>query len=187
MKRLFIAIPLKLNNIAKKTILELQKQLSRDNIKWVALDSTHLTLVFLGDTDEGLIPSIVEILNNIQYDFFEYQVKLTGLYTFGSGDKPNVLWTKWIDQNETKKIALNLIEEISSINFNIKSTQKFIPHLTLGRIKKIVDIDNFNKIISEHSDFFLGNYVIEEIVLFESKLTSRGPNYFPIHKIKAKK
>lgn len=185
MKRLFIAIPLKLNNSAKKTILELQSQLSRDNIKWVALDSTHITLVFLGDTEDKLIPSIVEILNNIQNNFTEYKVTLSGLYTFGSRDNPNVLWTKWIDNNETKQLALKLKDKLSSINNSIKTDDKFIPHLTLGRIKKITDLANFNEIISERTNFSLGNYLVEEIVLFESKLTSRGPYYFPLHKIKA--
>ena len=48
MKRLFIAIPLNLNNLAKQSILEIQTQLSQNSIKWVSFDNLHLTLQFIG-------------------------------------------------------------------------------------------------------------------------------------------
>jgi len=47
MKRLFIAIPLNLNNLAKQSILEIQTQLSQNSIKWVTFDNLHLTLQFI--------------------------------------------------------------------------------------------------------------------------------------------
>ena len=186
MKRLFIAIPLKLNNLAKQSILEIQSQLSQHSIKWVSFDNLHLTLQFLGDTNEDDIATIMNILDNLQAYFTKFEVKLSGLYTFGSRDNPNVLWTKWIDNNQTKNLAKLLNEPISLIN-NIKSDEKFIPHLTLGRIKKISDLSKFNEIISNNANLYLGKYTIDEIILFESKLKPHGPEYLTLHKIKAYK
>jgi len=184
MKRLFIAIPLNLNNLAKQSILEIQTQLSQNSIKWVSFDNLHLTLQFLGDTNEDDIATIMNILDNLQAYFTKFEVKLSGLYTFGSRDNPNVLWTNWIDNNQTKNLAKLLNEPISLIN-NIKSDEKFIPHLTLGRIKKISDLSKFNEIISNNANLYLGKYTIDEIILFESKLKPHGPEYFALHKIKA--
>ena len=76
MKRLFIAIPLKLNNLAKQSILEIQSQLSQHSIKWVSFDNLHLTLQFLGDTNEDDIATIMNILDNLQAYFTKFEVKL---------------------------------------------------------------------------------------------------------------
>ncbi len=186
MKRLFIAIPIKLNNLAKLSILEIQNQLSQNSIKWVSFDNIHLTLQFLGDTNENDIATIINILDNLQGYFTKFEVQLSGLHTFGSRDNPNVLWTKWIDNNQTKNLAKLLNEQISLIN-NIKSDEKFIPHLTLGRIKRITNLSKFNEIISNNANLSLGKYSIDEIILFESKLKPHGPEYFALHKIKAHK
>ncbi|MDI3544896.1 MAG: 2,3-cyclic 3-phosphodiesterase [Rikenellaceae bacterium] len=184
MKRLFIAIPLKLNNHAKQSILEIQTQLSQNSIKWVSFDNLHLTLQFLGDTNENDIETIINILDILQEYFTKFEVKLSGLYTFGNRSNPNVLWTNWIDNNQAKKLAKLLNEQISLKN-TIKSDEKFIPHLTLGRIKRITDLSKFNEIISNNANLYLGKYTIDEIILFESKLKPLGPEYFALHKIKA--
>jgi len=186
MKRLFIAIPLNLNNLAKQSILEIQTQLSQNSIKWVSFDNLHLTLQFIGDTNENDIVSIIKILDNLQEYFNKFEVQLSGLYTFGNRDNPNVLWTKWIDNNQSKNLAKLLNEQISLMN-NVKSDDKFIPHLTLGRIKRISDLSNFNEIISNNANLSLGRYTIDEIILFESKLKPTGPEYLTLHKIKAYK
>jgi len=81
MKRLFIAIPLNLNNLAKQSILEIQTQLSQNSIKWVTFDNLHLTLQFIGDTNENDIVTIIKILDNLQEYFNKFEVQLSGLYT----------------------------------------------------------------------------------------------------------
>ncbi|OQC48150.1 MAG: 2',5' RNA ligase family [Bacteroidetes bacterium ADurb.Bin035] len=139
---------------------------------------------FIGDTHENDIVSIIKILDNLQEHFNKFEVQLSGLYTFGNRNNPNVLWTNWIDNNQTKNLAKLLNEQISLKN-NIKSEEKFIPHLTLGRVKSISDLSKFNEIISNNANLYLGRYTIEEIILFESKLKPHGPEYFALHKIKA--
>ena len=82
MKRLFIAIPLNLNNLAKQSILEIQTQLSQNSIKWVSFDNLHLTLQFIGDTHENDIVTIIKILDNLQEYFNKFRLdnNLTNIY-----------------------------------------------------------------------------------------------------------
>jgi 2'-5' RNA ligase len=55
MKRIFIAIKVTPEEFFLKMISALKTGLRDENIKWTDQDNIHLTLVFLGDTDDGMI------------------------------------------------------------------------------------------------------------------------------------
>ncbi|MEG1555286.1 MAG: 2'-5' RNA ligase family protein, partial [Bacteroidales bacterium] len=53
----------------------------------------------------------------------------------------------------------------------------FVPHITLGRIKKVDDKKHFWKLIDTSKPDFTQVISIDEIILFQSKLTPSGPLY----------
>ncbi|HHW59628.1 MAG: RNA 2',3'-cyclic phosphodiesterase [Bacteroidales bacterium] len=185
MKRLFIALPIELNKTAKEEIINLQHQLAMYKIKWVSLENTHLTLVFLGDTDEIHLSTICDAIDSLESEFHKYQIELAGLSIFGNKRSPRVLWTRWLDNDETKHLALSLQNKLTPLLSITEKNENFVPHLTLGRIKSLSNIDNFYDVLDKYSNFSFGKYIIDRIILFESKLTSRGPLYTPLHTVKA--
>jgi 2'-5' RNA ligase len=172
MKRLFIALPIELNKTAKEEIINLQHQLAMYKIKWVSLENTHLTLVFLGDTDEIHLSTICDAIDSLESEFHKYQIELAGLSIFGNKRSPRVLWTRWLDNDETKHLALSLQNKLTPLLSITEKNENFVPHLTLGRIKSLSNIDNFYDVLDKYSNFSFGKYIIDRIILFESKLTS---------------
>ena len=69
MLRLFIAIPLgqQAEHHLERIIHDLRSHGS--GVKWVNPKNIHLTLRFLGDTDEAMVPKISSLLDKVVADF----------------------------------------------------------------------------------------------------------------------
>ena len=68
----------------------------------------------------------------------------------------------------------------------IRVENYFKPHLTLGRIKTLVNRQDFKTILDKYKATELQNLVVEEIILYESILLPEGPVYKPIDKFSLK-
>ena len=64
--------------------------------------------------------------------------------------------------------------------------QNFIPHLTVGRIKKLENKNFFQKQIDKAKEQFLQTFKVSEIILFQSRLTPQGPIYTELGKYNLK-
>ena len=63
MKRIFIALEVEAGETLLKLMSSLKSGLNKDIIKWTSPGNIHITLAFLGDTDENLIKPISLMLN----------------------------------------------------------------------------------------------------------------------------
>ncbi len=166
--RLFIAIPL--SQQVKKRLLDCQ---TIDGIKWQRPDQIHLTLKFLGDTDENLIGDLKEGLGKI--DLPEFSLAINGFGYFPKGKQPRILWAG-ISSNSMLEKLHQEVEEIC-IKLGFESEQrKFKPHITVGRIKKATK-RAVVKFVNQHNKFHISDVSIKEFVLYESKLNPKGARH----------
>ncbi len=56
----------------------------------------------------------------------------------------------------------------------------FRPHLTLGRIKRINDIEKFKSLIMKYMNMVFQKQQVNEVILYESVLFHSGPVYSPL-------
>lgn len=176
MKRLFAAIKLSPSEEFLDILESLKFDLFDDQIKWVDENKMHLTLKFFGDTDEGKIPLICEILKNAAKltGQFEIDIQRTGI--FGSKYEPRVIWFGIEKSEELQALYFNITENLQKIGY-IPDRQNFVPHLTIGRIKKIADKNFFQKVIDRHKEKFIQTEWVDEFFLIESILKREGPVY----------
>lgn len=127
--RLFIAI-----NFDDETIAEIGK--IRDDLRSKASagrftrdDNLHLTLVFLGEVDETLIPAIRYAMNRVSVESLILQFSSIGFFKRADGQ----IWWVGIEPNplllETQSF---LSKQLTEAGFKIEK-RKYTPHLTLGR------------------------------------------------------
>jgi 2'-5' RNA ligase len=57
----------------------------------------------------------------------------------------------------------------------------FAPHLTLGRIKGMRQVNQLSQLITQYKDTEFQTLTIDKFVLFESRLLPDGPDYVVIH------
>lgn len=182
--RLFIAIDFSSGTIRKISTLELelQERLSACPIRWVSPINLHLTLQFLGETNQGKIPVIIQALDSTAAVFDPFNVQLFSLGCFPSLKKPEVIWLGLNQEKALFNLAETLSAHLKPLGFSTNG--KFLPHLTLGRVNKNAG-ESEQKLIGEvlkaHQDVEIGQDEVEQIILYKSTLTPRCPIYTPLH------
>ena len=176
MKRTFIAISIPMDDAFQTFYRRVKNELANENIRWVAEENLHLTLAFIGDTDEKQIVTVSEGLIPIISQFPVFKLTLNGIGTFPRGSSPRVLWVGI----EAPSILQNLYNQIHSFLTDAKflvEKRDFHPHLTLGRIKAIADLPHFKNVFLENKNMEITQHKIHTINYMESLLFSNSPVY----------
>ena len=181
MKRTFIATKISPGEKLLKTYTKLRNELKNEKIKWVNSEQFHITLFFLGDTDEEMIPRIRTQLGNMADQFNTFNINLSGLGVFKNINKPRVLWTGIYQYDTMKKIKERIEEEIVALGFPAEE-REFRPHLTIARLKWINDKEKLKDLIETYKKEDFQQVKINEIIYYESILKPSGPVYKPIEK-----
>jgi len=174
MKRIFAAVKINPQPALIKYSEELKLHLSDSNIKWVEIHNLHLTIKFFGETNDEKVIEIEEALKNIQAAPFDFEIG--NLKIFGSRYDPRVIFLEALHAEPFLALSSLVNEQISPLGYE-PDRQNFIPHLTLGRVKKIADKKYFQKIISDFSGKIIQSQHVGEFHLIESILRNTGPEY----------
>jgi 2'-5' RNA ligase len=179
MKRAFIAVKVEPGGELLRMISSFKALLGAENIKWVDPANIHLTLAFLGDTEEKRIKSITSMLKERCTGFNEFDFILAGTGIFKNYWGPRVIWVGI--RSSEKLIMLNNIitDGLRENGFEIEDRQ-FRPHLTLGRVKSVKDTENLKKVLEKYRDTEFQKVEVKEVILFESILMQTGPIYKPL-------
>lgn len=140
---------------------------------WTKKGNFHLTLKFLGDTNEGIVPQISDELANI-FGAFPIPFRPTHIGGFPNLKKPRVLWLG-LECEGIGEIAKKTEDVCAKFGYE-KEDKQFVPHLTLGRIKSLHD---FSKTVQDlpqppKEGSFTG------AVFYKSQLTPGGSIYTPL-------
>ncbi|MCK4307504.1 RNA 2',3'-cyclic phosphodiesterase [candidate division WOR-3 bacterium] len=176
--RIFIAI--KVPDSIKEEISKLQKGLDIQfaefcgNVRWVAPQNIHLTLKFLGEVPEEQIETIIEAIESSLGKTEPFDISFEEVGGFPNLKRPRVLWVG-AKQGKAQLIELmqKLNEKLSAIGFETEARES-VPHLTIGRIKKVKNLEFKVK------SFKATPFPVERIYLIKSKLTPQGPIYTDI-------
>ncbi|GJQ64033.1 MAG: RNA 2',3'-cyclic phosphodiesterase [Melioribacteraceae bacterium] len=148
-----------------------------DIARWEPVEKLHITLKFIGDINDSLIPEIEQKLKLIaeNNDPLDLEFKKFGL--FYRDNKPSILWAG-LRQDDNLIGLVNQIEDSLSILGLKKEKRKFKPHLTLLRVRgreNYEKLEEFKQYIIDDLDFEAG-----KITLFKSELKRGGSVYTAI-------
>ncbi len=179
MVRLFLAI--KIHPTARYISLfnQITSSLRHERIKWVEPGNMHLTLKFMGETDEKQIPAIQQSLLKAVSGIKPFTLKIADTGIFGSRYDPRVVWFGIEKQPELGILSENIFRELEKCGYE-PDRQNFVPHLTIGRIKDLKDKPLFQKIIGQYNTVEIQEQNVSEIILYESILRRDGPLYVEI-------
>lgn len=186
MKRLFAAFKVTLDKEFFMMYRTLKAQLSEESIKWVEDYNIHITIKFLGETPDKKIGEICEILKSRSELTPEFSIEFSNLGIFGSRYSPRVIWLGVEPYTELAGLIKNLQVDLRMIGYQIDS-QNVVPHLTLGRIRFINDKQRFQKILDNFSGWRSQLYTFDRMILYESILHQKGPEYLEIEKFALQK
>ena len=173
-RRVFIGIPIgdKIKSILPS--LKTSIHSSRDIIRWIPPENIHLTLSFLGNISDQDIPNIIQSLKNCNtFKYFKIKIESTGV--FPSVNFPKILWTGISNGVDELTSLQTYIEKSVRKYKEINRKEKFIPHITIARIRRSrrkIDVLPFLNTV--YSPIELD---INSICLYESILLPVGAKY----------
>jgi 2'-5' RNA ligase len=179
MKRIFVAIKIEPEGLLLRTISSLRSLLGNERITWVDPASIHLTLVFLGDTEEERI-KVADIAVRQQCSGFgKFSFKLKGTGVFKNFRDPRVIWTGIEECERLASLNGLIMTGLKDTGFKLED-RPFKPHITLGRIKFIKDPRLLESALERYRETYFQKVDINEVILFESILKPAGPIYRPL-------
>jgi len=173
--RTFIALemPLSVKEIAGKLQNDLRAKF-QCRIGWTRPEGMHLTMKFLGDTDEGIIEDLANALQDAVKEFAPMDFTISQPGHFG-GRNPRVIWLG-LSAPETL-ITLQKEIENAAHKFGFPLEERpFHPHITLGRVK---DTNGMKGMLAhlKKIPIQLGSFKVDELILFKSDLLPSGAVY----------
>ncbi len=176
--RLFVAIDIEPHvRIRLKQIqnrLDHELDLSGKNVKWIHPDQVHLTLKFLGEVDDSSLTQICDIVKRTASEFEGFDFEVKGLGVFGRPAR--IVWAGISECSVMKALQTRLEEEFSRHGWSGEN-RPFAGHLTVCRVKHVSAGRKLAEAVGSYKDESFGRVCAEEVVLYQSQLTSAGPVY----------
>lgn len=176
-QRLFIAsaIPDDIKKDILKTVI-LPK-----NFKVTSIENIHLTYLFLGDTDPSLITKISDSLENCLSKKNSFDLEINSFGQFPEIGYPRIIFLTGIKGLEELKNVADLIRE-SMKKFGFTDRKDFKYHITVARCKENFKRERF-KLPDLEKNY---RFTLNEVTLYNSQLTPKGPIYTAIKTIRLK-
>ena len=181
-KRTFIAFEIKASAKLKQDYELIRHRLRLERINWIPVENLHITLNFLGDTGEESLPEIIRSVETIAGKHAPLEIMLRSFGVFKSLREPRVIWMGCSIDPDLVQLKKELDNCLSLFGFE-PDNREFLPHLTLGRVKQIRQINQLAQLITLFKESEFQRQWIDKLVLFESILKPEGPEYIPIHEL----
>jgi 2'-5' RNA ligase len=149
-------------------------------VKWVPAGNIHLTVKFLGDSEEKLVDKIGAAIDGVAREYQPFETTIDRLGGFPNLRRPRVIWAGASEPlEEAAKMARAVDLGMRQLRFE-KEKRPFKAHLTLGRVRPGRSVDDLAAYLQ---DFELEPIpmTLDRLVLFKSTLTPQGAKYERLH------
>jgi 2'-5' RNA ligase len=171
MVRAFIALELSGEIRDRLRLAQDSLRTCRARMTFVEPDSIHITVKFLGDVDDRLLPRVMDAIKSVPCRSFPVTV---GNVTVNNPKRPFTVWCTISDAGKGEELFRFIENVLVPLGFP-KETRRFTPHATLARIK---DPDPSLFPVLEHfKGMSYGDCTIGGLKLKKSTLTPHGPVY----------
>jgi len=140
--------------------------------RWIDVENYHLTLRFIGDVEGHVADEIANALDRVRRPPF--QLNLSGVGAFGS-KKPHAIWAGVAPSPDLNALQAE-IERICQRIGVPSDPRKFVPHVTLARLKNASDIDVAHY-LSGRGNFSTLPFKVGRFVLMSSRDSVGGGPY----------
>lgn len=185
--RCFYAIPLP--DAVRTALVHTQRELAQSgaDVRWVREEALHLTLLFLGDVDDGQDGAWADALLRAAEGLEPPRLAVAGLGYFGPPRAPRVVWAgvREEDGDGLARLAARLAEEARAKGMAI-DPRPFSPHITLGRPRGPHRAAALISAIDAMADRWYGAFPVKRIEWMVSERLPEGPHYRVISCVESK-
>ncbi len=184
-RRVFVAIPVAPD--VREAITGLVDSVRAGNdpavrdVRWVRLDGLHLTIRFIGPTDEERIGAIAAAVDQAAKALDPFEIVIAGGGAFPSVARPRALWLGVADGAAELEGAARKLDDALADRGWPRDDRPYRPHLTLARSDGVRAGPDVARRLIDAAATIRHPFRAESLVLFES-VSGGGPaRYVPVH------
>ncbi len=151
-------------------------------VRPVRVEQLHLTLRFLGDTDEGRVDDLVSLMTRSVDGVEPFSISFDGVGAFPNAGRPRVVWIGLSGAEPLVGIARRLEEGVVDLGWRPEK-RGFRPHATVARIKHVRRLGRLSSLLDRWRDASFGSMRVSSIELKMSELTPQGAIYSTIESV----
>ena len=175
--RTFIALELGEALTSKLDVVLQRFGRSASSSRWVSADSLHLTLAFLGEVPDVVVPQVDEAIARVAARHPPHLLRVNGSGTFGPLESPKVLWVGVSGALESLGILQRaLVREIATLEV-APDHEIFSPHITLARARSPRGDASLGRTAEALRSTDFGELAVTEISLLASHSDQDGMSY----------
>lgn len=178
--RTFVAVLI--DEDLRKKISEVQEAVKKlaPDVKWVSPENFHVTLKFLGNIDEDVVPKVSAAVDDAVRSHPPFDLTISGLGAFPSPARARVIWVGIEDGREQLVHLASVVEKsLRKLGFQ-REEKSFKAHITIGRVKTSKYLDKLAAGIAAVDARDLGTQRVSSVAVMESRLQREGPVYVPL-------
>ena len=174
--RLFVAVNLPPEVRDRMAAVQDQLRRAQADVSWVRAENVHVTVKFLGETEEKRLERIRPALDEVAQAAAPFSMEVSGVGSFG-GRVPRVVWVGVGDGAEAlTQLAGRIETALARVGFP-KERRGFTAHLTLGRVRSPRNAEALLAALQEFQAEKFGTFTATQFELLQSELRPTGSVY----------
>lgn len=143
--------------------------------RWVHMGDYHITLAFLGATEQQKLESVVELVGKAIRAVKAFPLHIQGVNVFGNKKAPRIFWIAVKQEKQLNTLQSFVFESCLEAGFSLE-TRPFTPHITLAR--NWVGPDFEHEWLEQYNPFKSVplSFMADEVVLYKTNL-EKIPKY----------
>ncbi|HVX86573.1 MAG TPA: RNA 2',3'-cyclic phosphodiesterase [Phycisphaerae bacterium] len=180
--RLFIALSPPPDITAAVARMQQTLAHTRADVRWTDPAHLHVTVKFLGETDEALLPEIVGRLTAAAAQVPQFPLEVEGVSRLPPKGPPRVIISRILSPDQRLTKLHRLIDSALGGMGLPMDTRALTPHLTLGRVSSNHGLNRLLRLVEKHDLDFFGSFTVEQATLFRSHLEAQpADRYRALH------
>lgn len=144
---------------------------------WVAEDRLHLTLKFLGEQPESLLPALTDTMRAIGGRHWPVDMRLRTVGAFPDLRRPRVVWMGIAPSPKLELLQHDVEAGCAALGIDVDG-KPFRPHLTIGRLRGTESRDAIRALRQAAREVqFRADAAVSAIALMHSTTTTAGRRY----------
>jgi 2'-5' RNA ligase len=153
-------------------------------VKWVAPESLHITMKFLGEVPPHRVDDITEAMKTAAAGAKPFSLWISEFGAFPSAQRPRVVWVGCEAAPPLELLQHRVEQEMNRIGFPLEG-RPFHPHITLGRVRREGKKSDFVAFPGEIEVLqYQAESMVESVDLMQSTLTPKGATYTRRHAVR---
>jgi len=171
--RVFIAVDLP--NQIRKSLGDVQRELKSltNTARWVAPESIHITLKFIGEVPDKRIEDIEAAVTGLTW--MPFTITVRGVGFFPGTRSPRVFWAG-MEAPTLQGLTEQLDARMERFGFE-KEKRAFRPHITLARAKNTRIDSALVTGAEQFQEHEFGSFTVDRMFLIKSTLKPSGAVY----------